>query len=244
MLTGKNMITSWETSDFVPNVVYRFRFLNMNFDDGSGTVMRVSFSYNLCNSSMPQRQAFTIIGADSSLFDHSIDSQTNFVLSQAERIDILIKFAPNATHFSICTTDYLHPNTTTDIEQDDALLAIKLGNLTAVDNNTRTSTDNISLSVAYIDLSQETNIPIIRMRPLFFIGFTIFSIHGRTAFHQGWSENPTLGTVEDWFIINTIFFAHPMHIHLINFQVIREFDLRVIRTNNSKCSIYEMDFMI
>jgi FtsP/CotA-like multicopper oxidase with cupredoxin domain len=89
-----------------------------------------------------------------------------------------------------------------------------------------------SPTVAYIDLNQDTNIPDLLMRPLFFIGFKIFSIHGRTAFHQGWSENPIMGTIEDWFIINTIFFTHPIHIHLINFQVIREFDLRVIRTNN------------
>jgi FtsP/CotA-like multicopper oxidase with cupredoxin domain len=245
MLTSKQFYISWNASNFVPDVVYRFRLLNMNFDDFGGTVMRVSFSYNFCNSSVPELQPFALIGADSSLFSQSIDSQTSFVLSQAERMDFLIKFPPNFPHFSICTQDPTNPVPDTNFRQDDSLLGIKLGNSTAVDKNTRTSTANISLSVPFIDLSLETNIPVIRMRPLIFMGSTIFSIHGRTDFHQGWSENPMLGTVEDWFIINTIYFAHPIHIHLINFQIIREYDLRVITTPlQNQCSIYEMDFVI
>jgi FtsP/CotA-like multicopper oxidase with cupredoxin domain len=59
---------------------------------------------------------------------------------------------------------------------------------------------------------------------------SVLTIHGRADFHKGESENPTLGTVEDWFIINTMFFAHPIHVHLVNFQILRELDLWVIIT--------------
>jgi FtsP/CotA-like multicopper oxidase with cupredoxin domain len=74
-----------------------------------------------------------------------------------------------------------------------------------------------------------------------FVGGT-FTISGRVDFHKGKSENPTMGTVEDWFIINTIsFVGHPIHVHLINFQVIREYDL--LKTK-SGCAIYELDFLL
>jgi hypothetical protein len=187
MLTNNNIFISWKPNDFVPNVVYRFRFLNMNFDDSGGMVMRVSFSYNYCNSTVPQLQSFSLIGADSSLFHQSIDGQTNFVLSQAERMDILIKFAAGNDHFSICTQDSVHPTSDTSVQQNDTLVGIKLGTHTYIDNNTRNDISNIVLSVAYTDLSLETNIPVIRMRPLVWVGRSIFTIHGRTDFHQGWS---------------------------------------------------------
>ena len=102
----------------------------------------------------------------------------------------------------------------------------------------------MKLSVAYTNLTntKDSNIAVIRMRPLLWIGAVVFTINGRLDFHLGWSENPTVGTIEDWIIPNTIFFPHPIHVHLINFQVIREYDLQVLMPNkaviSSYCSIY------
>jgi spore coat protein A, manganese oxidase len=39
-------------------------------------------------------------------------------------------------------------------------------------------------------------------------------------FDMGASDNPKIGTIEDWYFINTLFEAHPIHFHLINFQVV------------------------
>lgn len=86
------------------------------------------------------------------------------------------------------------------------------------------------------------------MRPLIWMGQTTFTIHGRTSFHTGKSENPTIGTVEDWFLINTMFFPHPIHIHLINFQVIASYDVRWIILNPAdpfaNCALYELDIIL
>lgn len=70
-------------SGFIAGEVYRFRFLNNNFDDGDRSMIAVSFSYNECNDAIKQRQKFTIIGADSSLFNTGIYNQTHFVIAQA-----------------------------------------------------------------------------------------------------------------------------------------------------------------
>jgi FtsP/CotA-like multicopper oxidase with cupredoxin domain len=56
------------------------------------------------------------------------------------------------------------------------------------------------------------------MRPLLSIN-GIMTINGRTDFHGGKSEDPTIGTVEDWYIINAMNLGHPIHFHLVNFQV-------------------------
>lgn len=66
-------------------------------------------------------------------------------------------------------------------------------------------------------------------------------INGRADFHKGESENPKIGSIEDWYIINTLARGqHPIHIHLINFQVVRVMKLKLY----DKCTIYELDFII
>lgn len=84
----------------------------------------------------------------------------------------------------------------------------------------------------------------------------VFTINGRTSFHGGYSENPTLGTTEDWFLINNIPFGHPIHVHLLNFEVIREYSLRYLTPRVPppnldpvpptfySCGFYEMDFVL
>ncbi len=54
---------------------------------------------------MKDREKFTIIGADSSLFNTGIYNQTYFIITQAERMEILIKFQ-RAPYFSICADDW------------------------------------------------------------------------------------------------------------------------------------------
>ena len=63
-LTGSTALQSLEHS-----VVYRFKFLNNNFDDKPGDVLKISFSYDSCTDAYEKRENFTIIGADSSLFN-------------------------------------------------------------------------------------------------------------------------------------------------------------------------------
>lgn len=43
-----------------------------------------------------------MIGADSSLFDKGIENRTHFVISNGERIDLLIKFSTTKKTISIC----------------------------------------------------------------------------------------------------------------------------------------------
>lgn len=107
--------------------------------------------------------------------------------------------------------------------------------------NKRKNINNVTLSVPFTNFNN-LNIPISikRMRPLMLTD--VFSINGRSDFHYGKSENPTIGTYEDWYLINTMGNGHPIHVHLINFQVIRVLNLRFEKSN--KCTLYELDFIV
>jgi FtsP/CotA-like multicopper oxidase with cupredoxin domain len=54
----------------------------------------VQFVYGSC-SQPKEHISFTIIGADSSLFNEGLYNENKFVLGPAERLELLIKFAEN-----------------------------------------------------------------------------------------------------------------------------------------------------
>jgi FtsP/CotA-like multicopper oxidase with cupredoxin domain len=45
-------------------------------------------------------------------------------------------------------------------------------------------------------------------------------------------------------MINAFPYGHPMHIHLINFQVIKIFKLLVLKSAAGTCSFYELDYVL
>jgi len=74
-----------------------------------------------------------------------------------------------------------------------------------------------------------------RMRPLIMLGGTLpwFTVNGHYDFHKGKADNPVIGSTEDWYYINTFYDhgsleGHPMHVHLVNFQVVKNLTLRTI----------------
>lgn len=110
-----------------------------------------------------------------------------------------------------------------------------------VDKNKRKDLNNVTLPVPYVNFSDPNlSVSVKRMRPL--MSTDALTINGRSDFHGGRSENPTIGTYEDWYLINTLQNGHPIHVHLINFQVIKVLNLRFEKTNT--CTLYELDFIV
>lgn len=67
----------------------------------------------------------------------------------------------------------------------------------------------------------------------------VFSINLHPFFERGGVEEPKIGTVEDWFMVNTVSESHPLHFHIVNFQVIEELSLKVTPEG---CTLYELDY--
>lgn len=168
-------------------------------------------------------------------------------------------FDPSQKNYSICaptSTDPFPPVPKSTGRTESASLSGERNNnieeirlISGIENkfanlNKRKQINNVALSVPYTDFN-DPNLPIAvkRMRPLMIFPGPIFSINGRTDFHAGNSENPKIGTYEDWYLINTMGGAHPIHVHLINFQVVKVLSLR--KTSNvNGCFLYELDFIV
>ena len=82
-----------------------------------------------------------------------------------------------------------------------------------------------------------------RMKSITYVVYDdALSLNGRYNFHQGRSDYPTIGTTEDWYFINCLRLFHPIHVHLINFQVKKVLSLRRL-TPDSLCVLYELDIV-
>jgi hypothetical protein len=188
----------YDLDGLVAGTVYRFRILNANYE-GRAT-FRYSFSYNKCNKDAPDLEKFTIIGADSSLFDYGIENQTHFVVSNGERIDLIIKLGEGRSSFSVCGDTDIDTLTTPALITKSGIVLEEAGEMSVynikaislkgydkgLDKNTRTDINNIDLSpwVAYTDLSEmpDEEISVKRFRPLMGVG-TTDTINGRIDFH-------------------------------------------------------------
>ena len=69
-----------------------------------------------------------------------------------------------------------------------------------------------------------------------------FSINGHISYHHGKTDKPIIGTTEDWYFINfNEFGGHPMHFHLVNFQLTQQYLMRLV---DDKVSYYQCDFFL
>lgn len=117
----------------------------------------------------------------------------------------------------------------------------------------RRQINNVTLSVPYTDLSKtpENKVVVKKMRTLLCLygSHNLFTLNGRSDFHQGWAEEPEIGTTEDYYFINLTPIPHPIHIHLVMFQVLREYELRSFAPAEGgdsfgNCTFYELDTLV
>ena len=209
---------------------YRFRILNSNFRQHYQDIRFLTPDNNPIQ--------YILIGQDSSLMKTPVWNLTTFSLASAERVDLLIKFESSVLDqgdkvnltFTSDGNVTLIPIEIDVVEQNSTIL--NYNPPTALDVPFKNLTDN--------DVTVDKK----RMRPLFRKA-GVFSVNAHLHFHDGESENPQIGTTEDWFMVNTLTNSHPFHVHLINYQIVKDYILKSFSTTaNNTCTYYEIDFYL
>lgn len=196
-----------------------------------------NITYDL--SANQHRVTFTMIGADSTLFDKFIPNQNRFDLGVAERIELLVTFNQASGIPKEVQYFYLTCN---DGNIGGTVVKYRFQLLNMPDAPRSTALP-ISLNQPFTNLSSISSsaIAVKRMRPLLSLPRDgKFVINGHYMFDMGASDNPKIGTTEDWFMINTLVEPHPIHFHLVNFQIVQTYSLRMVQDG---CSQYEVDFL-
>lgn len=69
------------------------------------------------------------------------------------------------------------------------------------------------------------------------------AINGHLTIFEGKSENPMLGSVEDWFFINSVDTAQSIHVDLVQSQALDQYKLNEV-PNTNMCTFYSVDFFM
>jgi spore coat protein A, manganese oxidase len=193
----------WPFLEIEPRM-YRFRILNgcnariLNLDIGGAS--------------------FWQIGAEGGMFDIPVPVK-ELVLAPAERADVLVDFTKFAGQTLVVKNHKPSRPVTTPAPNLEHVMQLRVG--TTVSHSGPTSIPSTLLGGRRADLSDPVATRYITLNEIDIDDPTWFLNLNGVHFDEGpVTETPKVGTVEDWVYVNLTGDTHPMHTHLVTFQVI------------------------
>jgi spore coat protein A, manganese oxidase len=180
---------------------YRFRLLNAS----NGRFYRFSLS---------NKQSFHAIGTDQGLLDAPVELK-KLVVAPGERVDLIVDFSAHAGENIVI--------------QDDAVAVMQF----------RVSAATSAVSAAVVARKNQSVLPTV-LRPIERLAESsavktrvlsldeiddlvqnpVKMLLNNTSWHMPVTENPILNSVEIWSLINPTDDSHPIHLHLVRFQIL------------------------
>jgi spore coat protein A, manganese oxidase len=178
---------------------YRFRILN----GANGRTFHLSLSNG---------QPFQQIGTDQGLLPAPVELK-NLILAPAERADVIMDFSGSAGGKIVLNNDALNViqfQVGKNQVNDTSVLPPTLRPVARISESAATKTRHLTL----------VEIDDLKRRP-------VTMLLNNTHWNMPVTENPVLDSTEIWNFINTTDDSHPIHLHLVRFQILdrRSFDV-------------------
>ena len=186
---------------------YRFRVLN----GANGRFFHLSLA---------NRQTFHQIGTDTGLLPSPIEL-SSLLLAPAERADLVVDFAGHAGEaisLKSDTLDLMQFKVLRGKPNDSSRLPAKLRPVTRI-------AESESVKTRMLTLIERDNL----------VGNAMMMLLNGSRWSMPITENPVINTVEIWNLINLTDDAHPIHLHLVRFQILdrRRFDVFAYQTSKT-----------
>ncbi len=171
---------------------YRFRVLNAS----NGRFFHLSLS-----NGQPMHQ----IGSDQGLLEAPVPLERS-LLAPAERADLIVDFSSQEGQEIVLRNDSF------------LVMQFRVG--------PRKSSDNSSLPATLRPVKRTQEKAAIKTRQLALLenktmaGESMSMLLNNTPWHMPVTENPALDSVEIWSFINTTDDSHPIHLHMVRFQIL------------------------
>jgi spore coat protein A len=177
---------------------YRFRLLNA----ANGRFFHLSLSNG---------QKFLQIGTDQGLMPAPVELD-NFVIAPGERFDLLVDFSGHESDRIVLKSDAF------DIMQ------FRVGKGPVRDGSSVPSTLRPVEKTPEALAVKTRRIPLVELKSP--NGDSMTMLLGGRHWNMPVTENPVIDTVEIWELLNTTEDSHPIHLHLVRFQILdrRSFD--------------------
>jgi FtsP/CotA-like multicopper oxidase with cupredoxin domain len=188
--------------------LYRFRIL----DGSNSRFYSISFSNGV---------GFTQIGTDGGYLKAPVQL-TSKIIAPGERIDILVDFSHVQAGQKIILENFAGVSSS----EQEAQTTGRIMQFTVTDNKgftpqTLPSNLNPTLSGDFPTLPSTSKQRILTLTDVQGAnGPTTTLLDGQT-WSAPVSEKPTLGSTEDWVLVNPTMDVHPIHVHLVQFQIVK-----------------------
>ncbi|MGE5575005.1 MAG: multicopper oxidase family protein [Ignavibacteria bacterium] len=185
---------------------YRLRIL-----DGSNTRF---YTLHFSNG-----MSFTQIGSDGGYLKAPV-SLTSLVISPGERVDLLVDFS-NIQAGEKVILQNLDPALTDNEKQNvGQIMQFTVGNTKGLPPQTLPSELNPTLKGSFPNLPSPTKTRTLTLVEQGTAPNTIAMLLDGLIYDAPATEKPQIGSTEDWVIINPTMNSHPIHLHLVQFQLV------------------------
>ena len=186
--------------------LYRFRILN----GANSRFFRLQFP---STSGLRFKQ----IGSDGGRFDVPVDLGRSLLLAPGERADVLVDFAPARGTQVLLRNGRLPAGVVSPATPLDQLMRFDVGTVaTAAADGVAADLGGTPVTVGTPDRTRNITLEEV-LDPA---GNPVRAVINGRRFEDPVTERPVAGSVEDWRLINLTADSHPIHLHLVQFQVI------------------------
>jgi len=187
---------------------YRFRVLN----GANGRFFHISMSTN---------QTFQQIGTDQGLLPAPVTIKI-CSLAPGERADLILDFTDHAGEQIVLKNDMLAP-----------VMLFRVSKAKVTDESTVPSTLRPVPKIAESEAVKTRSLMLGEINDLH--GDSVTMLLNNSHWNMPVTENPTLDSVEIWNLINVTDDAHPIHLHMVRFQILdrRRFDAFAYQNENN-----------
>lgn len=190
---------------------YRFRILN-------GSNARF---YNMKLSSNSPDLNFIIIGTEGGLLDQPSDPVSQITLAPAERVEVIVDFSRHAGQNIILTNDANAPFPNGDAPSDDLRQIMQFRVKTRI---SKPDTSQIPNQLSCLEKLDEQASVTVRKNVLIEstdeFGRLKLLLNNMMWEEAPITETPSNGVIEIWELYNTTPDTHPIHLHLVTFQIL------------------------
>jgi spore coat protein A len=177
---------------------YRFRLLNAS----NGRFFHLSLS---------NAQKFIQIGTDQGLMAAPVELDS-FVVAPGERFDLILDFNGHSGERIVLRSDAF------------TIMEFRVGRKSSPDSSSMPTALRPVEKTPEALAAQTRSIPLVEYKSP--NGDSMTMLLGGKRWHEPITEKPVLDSVEIWNLINTTDDSHPIHLHLVRFQILerRNFD--------------------
>ena len=190
---------------------YRFRIL----DGSNARFYQISFSNGM---------AFDQIGTDGGYLESPV-RMTSKIIAPAERIDILVDFSNLPVGEKITLENFA--GTSDNAQPTGQIMQFTVTDQNGFTPNTLPANLNPTLTGDFPTLSSPDKKRILTLIDVADSTGSLMLLLDGQKWASEISETPVLGSTEDWVFVNPTMQTHPIHVHLVQFQIVqrRTFDI-------------------